>query len=257
MTNLTDTNLTSPDVTAEPAPLLRRLAAAAFFTTPLLMFGGMVTSPPQDGDSEAAYLASLARDWDLSILSANLLRYYWVLLALAVPAVLTLLRGNRGRTLTSIGVVATTLGAIQMSGVLFADWFNAAMPGIIGLDQSVVIFQRVQSDLSMSVWLQSGIVLGVLMPAVLLAGLARNGVEGWWTAPLAVMPMILGPIVGGVAGAVVGSVVGALCCTPFVLVGLRLWQRATPSLLAAAPAAAGASAPTGTSAPATSSASAH
>jgi hypothetical protein len=79
-----------------------------------------------------------------------------VLLALAVPAALTLLRGTRGRTMTSIGVVASAPGAIQMSGALFADWFNAAMPGIIGLDQSVVIFQRVQSDLPMSVWLQSG-----------------------------------------------------------------------------------------------------
>lgn len=213
--------------------LLRRLAGATLITTVPLMFGGMVTAPPQDGEAQADYVASLARDWDLSILSANLLHYYWVALALAVPAVLTLLRGDRGRTLTGLGVAATMLGAIQMSGLLFADWYNAAMPSLVGLDPAVAVFERVGADPSMKVWLLSGIALGTAMPALVMAGLARNGVIGWWATPVVLLPMVLGPMVGGFAGPVVGSLVGALCCAPLALVGTRLLRRTTVAVTAA------------------------
>lgn len=207
--------------------LLRRLAGGALLTTPLLLFGAMVTSPPQEDGSSRAYLASLADDWGLSILSANLFHYYWVAIALAVPAVLTLLRGRRGRTLTAVGVAGTAFGAVQMSGLLFADWFNAAMPAVVSLDQAVTIFDRVNSDPSMVVWLRGGVALGLLMPVLLMAGLARNGVIGWWAAPVALLPMVAGPMAGGLLGAVGGSLIGALCCAPLVLVGLRLLRRTT------------------------------
>ncbi|GIE93282.1 hypothetical protein [Paractinoplanes rishiriensis] len=218
-------------------PLLRRLAGGALLTTPLLLFGAMLTSPPQDDDSTAGYLASLAKDWDLSILSANLFHYYWVAIALAVPAVLTLLRGPRGRTLTAIGVAATAFGAVQMSGVLFADWMNAAMPAAIPLDQAVTIADRVMGDPSMIVWLRTGVILGIAMPAVLMAGLARNGVIGWWAVPVALLPMVAGPIVGSFAGGVLGSLVGALCCAPLVLIGVRLLSRTTAGVTEAERAA--------------------
>jgi hypothetical protein len=214
-------------------PLLRRLAGATLITTVPLMFGGMMTAPPQDSDSQRDYIASLARDWDLSILSANLLHYYWVALALAIPAALTLLRGNRGRTLAGLGVAATMLGAIQMSGLLFADWFNAAMPSVVGLDQSVTIFERVSADPSMSVWLLSGIALGTVMPALVMAGLARNGVIGWWAVPVVLLPMVLGPMIGGFAGPVIGSLVGAVCCLPLALIGARLLRRTAADVTAA------------------------
>jgi hypothetical protein len=213
-------------------PLLRRLAGGALLATPLLMFGAMVTSPPQADDSSAAYLASLAADWNLSILSANLFHYYWVLLALAVPAAVTLLRGPRGRTLTAIGVAGAALGAIQMSGLLFADWMNAAMPTVVTLDQAVAVFEKIDASASMGAWKMSGIVLGIAMPAVVLAGLARNGVIGWWATPVVVLPMIAGPVVGGFAGAVIGSLVGALCCAPLLVVGVRLLRRTAADVTA-------------------------
>jgi hypothetical protein len=92
----------------------------------------------------------------------------------------------------------------------------------------------------MSVWLRTGVVLGLAMPAVLMAGLARNGVLGWWTAPVALLPMIAGPIVGGVAGTVAGSLVGAVCCAPLVLAGVRLLRRAAGTVTATEPVPAGA-----------------
>lgn len=213
--------------------LLRRLAGIALLTTPLLMFGAMATSPPQDDDSLRGYLESLARDWDLTILSANLFHYYWVALALALPALLTLLRGPKGRTLTAIGVAGGMFGSVQMSGLLFADWTNGAAPGIVGIDQAVAIAEKVNADPSMALWLQSGRVLGLLMPALALAGLARNGVIGWWAPPAVLLAMVAGPMVGSFAGGVIGSLVGALCLAPLVLVGLRLIRRTSPDVAAA------------------------
>lgn len=213
--------------------LPRRLAGAALLTTPLLMFGAMLSTPPQEDDSTAAYITSLAADWNLSILSANLYHYYWVALALALPALLTLLRGRRGAVLAAIGVAGGALGAVQMSGVLYADWMNAAMPTVVTLDQSVAIAEKVNGSASMSVWLMSGVVLGIVMPAVAMAGLARNGVLGWWTVPVMLLPMVAAPIVGGIAGGVAGSVAGALCCAPLVVAGLRLLRRTSADVTAA------------------------
>ncbi|MEU4425505.1 hypothetical protein AB0F81_33195 [Actinoplanes sp. NPDC024001] len=212
---------------------LRRLAGATLISTPLLLLGAMLTSPPQADDSDAAYLASLAKDESLSILSANLFHYYWVAIAIAVPAVLTLLRGDRGRALTAVGVAATAFGAIQMSGMLFSDWVFAAMPAVTGLDQAVRVFEQINADPSLNVWLRTGTVLGLVMPAVLMAGLARNGVIGWWAAPVALLPMIAGPLVGAMVAPAAGSVVGALCCAPLALVGVRLLGRTAPRVAAA------------------------
>ncbi|GAA1030272.1 hypothetical protein GCM10009557_21660 [Virgisporangium ochraceum] len=208
---------------------LRKLAGAAFFAAPVLMVGGMLTSPPQNSNSARDYLASLARDWDLSILSANLFHYAWVLLAVAVPAALALLRGARGRTPASVGVVGTAVGAVQMSGLLFSDWTSAAMPTIVSLDEAVLVFDKVNADPSMAAWLLSAKVLAILMPVVLMAGLARNGTVGWWTAPMALTPMIVGPMVGGLAGCVVSLALYA----PLFLVGYRLVRRASADVIAA------------------------
>ncbi|GIE33642.1 hypothetical protein Ait01nite_066870 [Actinoplanes italicus] len=102
------------------------------------------------------------------------------------------------------------VGAIQMSGMLFADWVFAALPNIVGLESAVTVFEQVNSSVSMSVWLRTGVLPGIVMPAVLMAELARNGVVGWWTVPGTLLPMIAGPMVGAMVAPVPGSVVGAL-----------------------------------------------
>jgi len=216
--------MTNTDPTST-SPAIRGGAGAAFLAAPLLLVGGALTSPPQADASPAAYVDSLAADPGLSILSASLFHYGWLLLAVAAPAALTLLRGPRGRALTALGVLGTMIGAIQMSGLLFADWMNAFAPGAAGRDAAVGLFTQVNSDPAMGVWLQSGIVLGLAAPVLLMAGLARNGVVGWWAAPVAALPMVVGPMVGGLAGAAVGAVVMLALYAPLVLVGARLLRR--------------------------------
>lgn len=216
--------MTNTDPTST-SPAIRAVGGAAFLTAPLLLVGGMLTSPPQVDGSPAAYLDSLAADPDLSILSATLFHYGWLLLAVAAPAALTLVRGPRGRVLAALGALGTMVGAIQMSGLLFADWINAAAPGVVGLDPAVALFTEVNSGASMAVWLQSGIVLGLAAPVLLVAGLARNGVVGWWAAPVAALPMIAGPMAGAFLGTVGGSLVALALYAPLAVIGARLLRR--------------------------------
>ncbi|MET9063564.1 hypothetical protein [Streptosporangium sandarakinum] len=227
------------DATSATSAPLRRLAGVALVLAPVLMFGGMLTSPPQADDSSAGYLASLAADHGLSLLSANLLHYAWVLIALGVPATLTLLRGRRGRNLTATGVALSVFGAIQMSGMLLSDWFTTVMPNAVPLADAVKVFDTVTADPTLAVWRLTGILCGVAMLPLLLAGLARAGVVGWWTVPVILLPFVAAAMLP----AVVGAVVALACYAPLVLVGVRLLRRSATdvvraeALAASAPAA--------------------
>jgi hypothetical protein len=213
---------------------LRRLAGAAFIAAPFLMVGGMVTSPPQDSDARIDYVRSLGADFDLTVLSADLFHYAWVLIALALPAVLTLLRGPKGRKLTTVSVVLAAFGAIQMSGLLLADWFNGASATIVPIADATRILDTISADPSLTVWRLSGIVFGVGALPLVAAGLARAGVLGWWTVPLLFLPMVVGPMLPGVAG----PVAALLCYSPLMLIGLRLIRRSSTSVAAAEQTAA-------------------
>ncbi|MEV0135534.1 hypothetical protein AB0H83_44675 [Dactylosporangium sp. NPDC050688] len=221
-------NATTTATGTTPAPL-RRLAGGALILAPFVMFGGMLTSPPQADDTSAAYLSSLADDYGLSVLSANLLHYAWVLIALGVPATLTLLRGRRGRTLTAVGVALTTFGAIQMSGMLLSDWFTGAMPGVVPLADAVKVFDTVATDPSLVVWRLTGVAGGVVMLPLLLAGLARAGVVGWWTVPVILTPFVAAAMLPDG----VGAVVALACYAPLMLLGARLVRRTAPDVVRA------------------------
>ncbi|MDF5754986.1 hypothetical protein [Spongiactinospora sp. TRM90649] len=217
------------DATSAASTPLRRLAGGALVLAPALLFGGMLTSPPQADDSSEGYLASLAADYGVSLLSANLFHYGWVLVALGVPATLTLLRGPRGRGLTGAGVALSAFGAIQMSGMLLSDWFTGAMPNAVPLADAARVFDTVTADPSLALWRLSGILFGVAMLPLLMAGLARAGVVGWWTVPVILLPFVA----AAVLPATVGAVVALACYSPLVLVGVRLLARSQAGVIRA------------------------
>jgi len=211
-------------------PLLPRLAGGLLIAGPLLLTGGSLTSPPQDSGSNADYIASLARDHGQTALSAGLFHYGWIAIALGVLAAAGLVPGRRGRAVTAIGAVLTAFGAIQMSGLLFNDWFLSALGRYLPNGQAVQVFEGM-GDAWITSWLLSAQVLALGGMPVLFAGLARAGVVGWWTAPVAITPFVAGVIVTSMAGPAVGLVVGLVCWAPVFLVATRLIRRpAAPSV---------------------------
>lgn len=198
---------------------LLRLAGAALIGFPVAFAVGMLTSPAQTEPGEAGYIASLAGDPFLSILSANFLHYAWVLLALSVLAVLALV-GRRGRVWVSIAAVVVAFGAVQMSGLLLSDWFLIGAGNALPMDQALAMNEAAK-EASAAVWLltaQAGTLLG--LPALSL-GLARARVVSWWIAPLPLLAFVVPMFNLGAIAAVAFVPLMA----PFLVAGVKLLRR--------------------------------
>lgn len=224
------------------APLRRPISlvgGAAMLVAPLLVVGGIVTSPPQESRAIGDYITSLARDPFLTSLSANLFHFGWVALALGLVVAMTLVRGRRGRVLTLVGGLGGGFAAVQMSALLYNDWVLSALGRELDLASATRAAEAymVHGDLSQQfAWKCATAAL--VLPVLLYAGLARAGVISWLLVPLSLFPMVLPfmamGLVGGDSGATVvvnplsvavGVVVGLVCYLPTFVVGLRLVGR--------------------------------
>lgn len=168
---------------------LFRFAGVALTAFPLLFAGGMLFSPAQTEPGEAGYIASLAVDPATSILSANLLHYSWVALALGVMGLIGLV-GRRGRAWVSIAAVAVALGAVQMSGLLLSDWFLIAAGNTLSPDDAMAL-NVAAKEATVGIWLLTAQVLTMIGLPILSLGLARARVVSWWIAPLPLFAFIV------------------------------------------------------------------
>lgn len=201
--------------------VLTRLGGIALIASPLLTLGGNLTSPPQPDESSAGYIASLAADPGISAVSAGLYHYGWITLAFGVLAAIGLVRGPRGRAWTAAAAVIAAFGAMQFSGFLLADHYVAAL-GVLPPDVGAGIFDAANGSIWTQFWLSSAMVAALLGVPLMLAGLARAGVIGWWAAPVYVAVWV----VPAFLPAPWGALVAGLASAPLVVVGLRLIQRA-------------------------------
>jgi hypothetical protein len=206
---------------AEGSGGLGALGGVALAVSSLLFVAGAATSPPQDDGSAGAYIESLGADPFLTGLSANLFHYSWLLATFGAIAAIGLVRGRRGRLLTVLGGLAAAFGSIQFSGLLYSDWVLPALDHQLSATTAVSVFEEISSAPSVTVWLLSAKVFGLLGFPVLYAGLARAGVISWWLVPLSLLPMVAFGVVGGP----LGITLAMLCYAPSYVVGWRLVQR--------------------------------
>ncbi|WP_207453386.1 hypothetical protein [Desertivibrio insolitus] len=207
----------APAPTGERIPVLPRLGGAALVVAPLLMLGGMLTSPLQTEPGTAGYIQSLAADPALSLASANFLHYAWVAMAAGALATIALLRGRRGRVWLSISAVLVFFGAIQMSGLLLSDWFLISAGNLLPIEEAVAM-DTAAKETSALVWLLSAQLSAILGIASLSLALARAKVVSWWVAPLGIVPFVVMALNLGWVGAVVGTIAFA----PLVIAGVKL-----------------------------------
>lgn len=207
----------------DPSRPMRWAAGLALLAAPLLWSAGMLTSPEQVSMADADYVSSLARDITQTEVSALFLHYGNLLIGLGILAAPTLVRGRKGGRLVVVGTLLASLGFTNVSGMILSDWWNAAIGTLLPIDEAAGVFAMFKaSDL---LWIWNGTeMLSLVGPLLLLAGLARAGVLGWWTLLL---------LVGGVAALIVISPylpqLTALAVlvgfSPFAFVGLRIVQR--------------------------------
>ncbi|MEV4573165.1 hypothetical protein AB0K16_07875 [Nonomuraea jabiensis] len=224
------TPLTHPATTAAPDVLpdraggfLRRAGGAALIGSPLLIFGGMMTCPPQDSNSTADYITSLARDSFLTELSAMLLHYGLIVGALGALAVPGLIRGRRGRWPTVFGALATALGLLNVSGAVRDDWWRMVIGQQFPIDVAARVSDTVDGSALMPLWSGTEMFafLGLL---ALCAGLARAGVVGWWLTAAYLCAFVGMMFIPVNLTYVVGAAFTAVFL-PLGVAGVRLFQR--------------------------------
>lgn len=217
---------TTPAATERPGrsagSLLIPVAGGALIAGSLLYVAGMATSPGAVSIEPADYIASLARDPGQTTLSAVLLHYGNMALALAWLAAPALVRGRRGRIGTIAGALLSAIGLVTVTGFVLYDYWTGAIGRVLEAGTAVELFETVAADPGLvSVGLLT--MFGLLGPVIAYAGLARAGVTGWWLLVPAVASLVgsvvvpFSPLAHG-AFALVGAV-------PAVVVGLRLIQR--------------------------------
>ncbi|WP_148572092.1 hypothetical protein [Nocardioides caldifontis] len=184
---------------------------------------GMVFSPDSESMKDADYIASMARDLTNTQISALFLHYANLLLGVGVLAAPSLVRGARGLGMVVVGALMTCLGCLNVSGMVLSDWWNAATGRLLSEEQAVAVFRHVQDASLLPIWKGTEIfaMLGIV---VVLAGLARAGVLGWWTIGVYVLGFV-GLMVWGATLPLAAAAGVLVAFSPLAVVGIRLVQR--------------------------------
>lgn len=195
-TTMTDIFAPVADVPAETVHpriprWLFRFAGIALIAFPVLFTAGMIFSPPQTEPGDAGYMLSLAADPTISAISAALLHYSWVALALGVMGLIGLVTSRRGRAWVPIAAVIVAFGAVQMSGLLLSDWFTIGMGSTLPIEQAVAVNEASKQGVLLITWLISAQAFTLLGIPLMSFGLARARVISWWIAPLPILAFVV------------------------------------------------------------------
>ncbi|WP_433303277.1 hypothetical protein ACQP2F_11565 [Actinoplanes sp. CA-030573] len=220
------------DITTTAAPaktfvptttILYRIAGGLLIAGPILTFAGMLTAPEQTADTTEAYVESLARDSDLTQISALFLHYSNMTMALGLIVAPLLVRGVRGRLLTLAGMLAAVLTMLNISGAVKDDWWRMVIGQTVPLDVAVRISDTVDAQTLLSPWRDTGMI-GFLGLLLLYIGLARSGVLGWW-APAVYGVALVGMFTVPVSLTVAYGLVFTALFAPLAVLGLRAVNR--------------------------------
>jgi hypothetical protein len=216
---------TTTGSTSRPAAqrALQAAAGVALVAAPLLWAAGMWTSPSAAGTTDTDYVTSLGVDATLTQVSALFLHYGNLFIGLGVLAAASLLRGRRGSWLTVVGAILTSLGFTNMSGMLLSDWWNLSAAHTLPVETAAKVFAGFKDSSLLFLW-DGTEMLSLVGSVVLLAGLARAGVLGWWTIAL---------MVAGTAGLMfipwdlphLSALAVLVGFSPFAMIGARLLGR--------------------------------
>ncbi len=204
--------------------LLVRLGGAALVAGPALFLGGALTSPRQDSETAAGYVAALARDPLLTEVSALLFHYGNLLTGVGAVLLPLLVRGRRGRGITLAGALLMVLGFLNTSGAVLSDWWIMEVGRRLPMEQAVAISEAATGASLLQLWsgAQDIALLGVVVG---LAGLARAGVVSWWWVPAPLVCFAAAFAIPLSLPLVVSAVIG-LAFAPLAVVGLRALRRA-------------------------------
>ena len=113
--------------------------------------------------------------------------------------------------------------SVNVSGLILSDWWNAAVGTLLEPKEAEAVFAHVKGSSMLGLWAGTEVLM-IVGSIMVLAGLARAGVLGWWTIGLFVVGVGAMFALGGILplAAAFAVLVGF---GPYALIGLRLVQR--------------------------------
>ena len=213
----------SPKVGDGAAGVLPRLAGVALAAGPVVFLAGLLTSPPGDTTVAESSIRAFAQNPTQTQVSALLLHYGLLLMALGLLRAPSLVRGRRGSLLVLLGSLGTSVGMLNVSGSLKDDWWRMAAGQSLSMPDALAVVETADSASLLGFWngTEPLAFLGVLL---VLGGLARAGVLSWGWLATAIACFVGTMVVPGHLQVWPSVVFGAFVAT-LVPAGLRLLQR--------------------------------
>jgi hypothetical protein len=154
----------------------RTVAVACLIASPVLHLASYFLWPTGSEGSSAQQLATAAAHPGAMTAAPLVEALGWVLLLPALAVLWNEFRG-RGSTLITIGVAGAVLGVL---GFVTSSVLNLVTVALAGTSSGLASFTAVKHSGTIALVVVLPLLLGLVALVVLLAGLARAGLAGWW-----------------------------------------------------------------------------
>lgn len=209
----------------------RSVAAVCLFASLLLHLASYFIRPSGSEGSAAGQLATAAGHPGATAAAALVETLGWVLLLPALVELWSEVHG-RGRVLVGIGVWGAVLGVLGFTagGVL-----NVISVDLARSSGGLAVYEAIQHDVLVFAVFVLPIMLGLVALVVLLAGVARAGLGGWWLPVAGVVSVVGDQATGDSSNPLLLSAVFLPMAVALAAVGVRMLRGAPQAATAPAP----------------------
>jgi hypothetical protein len=204
----------------------RAVAAACLLASPVLHLVSYFLWPAGTEGSDAVQLATAAAHPGAMTAAALVEAVGWVLLLPALAVLWQEFRG-RGSTLVTFGVWGAVLGVL---GFVSSSVMNLVTVALSGTSHAAESFAAIKHSGPIALAIVLPILLGLVALVVLLAGLARAGVAGWWLPVAGAVSVVLDQVTSESANALVLAAAFLPMAAALAVVGARLATTPTVDL---------------------------
>ena len=196
----------------------RTVAAACLVAAPVLHLASYFLWPAGTEGSDATQLATAAAHPGAMTAAALVEALGWVLLLPALAVLWETFRA-RGSVLVTIGVWGAVLGVL---GFVSSSVLNLVTVALARATSGLPAFTAIKGDGAIALVVVLPILLGLLALVVLLAGLARAGLAGWWLPAAGAVAVVLDQVTAESGNALVLSAAFLPMAAALIVVAVRL-----------------------------------
>lgn len=196
----------------------RAVAAACLIASPVLHLVSYFLWPAGSEGSTATQLATAAAHPGAMTAAALVEALGWVLLLPAVVVLWNEFR-DRGSVLVTVGVWGAVLGVL---GFVASAVMNLVVVDLARTGHGLETMRAIKDDAAIALVVVLPILLGLVALVVLLAGVARAGVAGWWLPAAGAVSVVLDQLTSESGNALVLSAAFLPMAVALVAVALRL-----------------------------------